>query len=356
MLNDSLLHELELWAAAGHDTASFPLEAVVHEFRHAGKHFVDARLLGALAKVRDGLPPGAGQLRRFLDTALDKYDGRFDNPSYLALHDIPMPTTAGGCPLHTEGAERQRDRLIALLVADVLRFELAALDGTTELLPLLRPDARIVSKRCALGLRLLRVALPRIGIDAETNTADAIESARILCARIEADQTAEERRMLAVTLLTVYTAHDEHLFVRMLQCYEVGFALVSVQLRAAILALHSGTAGLAAGALRGAAASLDECTPLFSLVATMQPEAFMAFREFTDGASAIQSRSYKTIESLCRRPNAARLAGPGYEAVPEVRARYWPGSRRSRTPLRVRRSTPRRLPRSRPPWRHSRRR
>jgi tryptophan 2,3-dioxygenase len=325
MLNERVLHELERWTAAGHDTLSFPLDVVIREFRRVGKHSVDPRLREALAKVRADLPPGADQLRRFLDTALDKYDRRFDNPSYLALHDIPMPTTAGGCPLHTEGAERQRDRLIALFVADVLRFELAALDGTTELLPLLRPDARVVSKRCALGLRLLRVALPRIGIDAETGTADAIESARILCARIEAGQTPEERRMLAVTLLTVYTAHDEHLFVRMLQCYEVGFALVGVQLRAAILALHAGNANLAVDALRAAAASLDECTPLFSLVATMQPEAFMAFREFTDGASAIQSRSYKTIESLCRRPDADRLAGPGYDAVPEVRAKVLAG-------------------------------
>jgi tryptophan 2,3-dioxygenase len=131
--------------------------------------------------------------------------------------------------------------------------------------------------------------------------------------------------MLAVTLLTVYTAHDEHLFVRMLQCYEVSFALVSVQLRAAILALHAADAGLAARALSTAAATMDECTPLFSLVATMQPEAFMAFREFTDGASAIQSRSYKTIESLCRRPDADRLAGPGYDAVPDVRAKVLAG-------------------------------
>src|SRR5687767_11050491 len=173
MLNPDVVREIEQWAAAGHDAEAFPLDAVIAEFRRVGKHFVDVQLLEALARVRAGLPAGSDRLRRFLDTALDKYDGRFDNPSYLALHDIPMPTTAGGCPLHTTGAERQRDRLIALLVADVLRFELAALDGATDLLPLLRPDARVVGKRCALGLRLLRTALPRIGIDAETGTADA---------------------------------------------------------------------------------------------------------------------------------------------------------------------------------------
>jgi tryptophan 2,3-dioxygenase len=319
MPNRELLIDLARWTARP-EAQDFPLDAVIAEFRRVGKHFVDGELLDALAEARAALPTGVEQLRRFLDTALDKYDSRFDNPTYLALHDLPLPTTAGRCPLDTSGAERQRDRLIALLVAGVLRFELAALDGTTELMPLLRPDARIVGKRCALGLRVLRTALTRIGIDAETGIDDAIASARILCARVEAGQTADERRMLAVTLLTVSTVHDEHLFVRLLQCYETSFALVSVELRAAIVAARSGDVARTTRALGVAAKTMDEAAPLFSLVATMLPEAFMTFREYTDGASAIQSRSYKTIESLCRRPDPERLAGPGYDAVPEVRA------------------------------------
>jgi tryptophan 2,3-dioxygenase len=131
--------------------------------------------------------------------------------------------------------------------------------------------------------------------------------------------------MLAVTFLPVYTAHDEHLFVRVLQSYEVSFALVTAQLRAAIMSVGSGDAMAAIKALRAAAMAMNDATPLFSLVATMQAEAFMIFREYTDGASAIQSRSYKTIESLCRRPDPERLAGPGYDAVPEVRARVLAG-------------------------------
>ena len=325
MLTQSTMHELEQWAAGGHGPDAFPFAAVIAEFRRVGKHFVERELLEALAAIRTALPDSAQQLHRFLDTALDKYDGRFDNPSYLGLHHIPMPTTAGGCPLHTDRAERQRDRLIALLVADLLRFELAALDGTTDLLPQLRPDARVVSKRCALALRLLRTVLPRLGIDAHTGSDDGIDSARLLCDRIAETETPAERHMLAVTHLTVYTTHDEHLFMRTLQGYEVSFALVAVQLRAAILALQSGMAGLAATALRAAAKTMDECTPIFSLVATMQSEAFMAFREYTDGASAIQSRNYKTIESLCRRPDADRLNGPGYDAVPDVRLRVLVG-------------------------------
>jgi len=304
---------------------TFPLAEVILEFRRAGKHHVPRDLLAALAEGRAALPEGADWLRRFLDTALDKYDGRYDNPSYLALHDLPLPTTRGGCPLHTAAAEFQRDRLIMLLVADLLRFEIAAQDGTTELLPLMRPDARIAAKRCTLGLIALRPAMGRQGVDTASGATDPIEIARELCGRIATVQTAEEARMLAVTLLTVDRVHDENLFVRVLQCYETAFSLVAVELRAAIVAIMAGDAGRASLALETAEKAMREVSPLFSLVATMRPEAFMTFRECTDGASAIQSRSYKTIESLCRRPDPERLAGPGYDAVPEVRARVLAG-------------------------------
>ena len=318
MPNQTAQFALQRWLSRP-NADTFPFNDVITEFRSVGKHFVTGELLAVLSEARASLPEGADALRQFLNTALDKYDGRFDNPSYLALHDLPLPTTAGGCPLDTAGAEMQHDKLILLLVADVLRFEIAAHDGTTDLLPLMRPDKRTIAKRCILGLRALRTTMTRLGIDAFNDINDPIESARELCVRIQ--QTAEDRRMLAVTLLPVSTVHDEHLFIRMLQCYETVFALVTVQLRAAIIAAKAGKAAHATRALRTAASAMKESSPLFSLVATMQPGAFMTFREYTDGASAIQSRSYKTIESLCRRPDPERLVGPGYDAVPEVRAR-----------------------------------
>jgi tryptophan 2,3-dioxygenase len=306
---------------------TLPLDAVIAEFRRVGKHFVAPELLEALAQARAALPDGDGPTRRFLDTALDKHDGRFDNPSYLAIHDLPLPAMPGREPLGVEAARasHDRDRLIMLLVADLLRFELAALDGTSDLLPLMRPDHRLVSKRCALGLRALRPAMMRLGLQATEDLLDPVATARLLCAKVADEQSDEERRMLAVTMLTVYTAHDENLFVRVLQCYETTFSLVTVQLQAAISAATAGDAARTARALRNAEKAMREAKPLFSLVATMKPEAFMTFRQYTDGASAIQSRSYKRMESLCRRPDGERLAGPGYDAAPEVRERVLAG-------------------------------
>ena len=57
----------------------------------------------------------------------------------------------------------------------------------------------------------------------------------------------------------------------------------------------------------------------------MQVQAFHTFREFTEGASAIQSRNYKLVESLCRRPDPSRLDSAAYLSVPEVRQRVLAG-------------------------------
>lgn len=50
-------------------------------------------------------------------------------------------------------------------------------------------------------------------------------------------------------------------------------------------------------------------------------EAFRSFRRWTEGASAIQSYSYKLVESLCRRPELSRLNSIAYQATPDIRAR-----------------------------------
>lgn len=321
------MHELATWLAAP-DPRTFPYDPVVAELRRAGKHFAPRELLAALDRARAALPGTRDDaervLARFLGTALDKWDGRFDNPSYLAVDQLPLPGTGHSRddPRH---AGRQRDRLFTLLVADTLRFELAAAAGTTSLLPELRPEARITAKRCRLGVRAVGPALARLGLPAGVTTTDPLAEARRVCRAVAGDMTAAERRMLQLTLLPVYVAHDEYMFIRMLQSYETTFALVGVQLEAAIAAIADGRAAVATRAIAGAERAMREAAALFSLVATMQPQAFLTFREYTEGASAIQSRSYKTVESLCRAPDRERLDSPAYRSVPEVRERVLAG-------------------------------
>jgi tryptophan 2,3-dioxygenase len=321
------MQELAAWLAKP-DPETFPYDAVITEFHRVGKHFVPKELLATLDGVRDVLgkasDPGNRLLARFLDTALDKWDGRYDNPSYLAVDLLPLPGTGDGGH-DARHASWQRDRLIALLVADTLRFELAAADGCISLLPEMRPAAGITSKRCRLGVRAVRPALERLGLGADVTTSDPVSAARQVCRTVADELTEAERRMLRLSVLPVYVSHDEYMFIRMLQSYETTFALIGVHLTTAIAALDDGQAVAAVGAITVAERALREAAPLWSLVATVQPEAFLTFREFTQGASAIQSRSYKIVESLCRQPDRSRLDSAAYRSVPEVRERVLAG-------------------------------
>ena len=322
MRTDHPLPELAPWLSSP-DPETFPYDAVVTEFHRAGKHFVAYELLALLDAVRAALPggsdPGSRQLARFLDIALDKWDGRYDNPSYLAVDLLPLPGTGEG------SVAWQRDRLVAMLVADTLRFELAAADRRTVLLPQMRPDLRIVAKRCRLGLRAVAPALARQGLAVDFDASDPLTAAREVCRVVADDMRPAEARTLRLTMLPVSLVHDEHMFIRMLQSYETTFALMAVELEAAVAALADGRAEAAVRAITAAERALREAAPLWSLVATVQREAFLAFREFTEGASAIQSRSYKRVESLCRHPDPARLDSAAYHSVPELRARVLAG-------------------------------
>jgi hypothetical protein len=146
------------WLSA-RDASDFPYDAVVAEFHRVGKHFVATELLEALAGVRATLPEVHGPdtsvrlLDRFLDAALDKWDGRYANPTYLGLDLLPLPAL-DDLSHDVTAAERRYDRLFVQLIADASRFEIAAADGTTALLPQMRPDARTTAKRCRLALQV----------------------------------------------------------------------------------------------------------------------------------------------------------------------------------------------------------
>ncbi|MET9349443.1 tryptophan 2,3-dioxygenase family protein [Streptomyces termitum] len=312
----------------------FPYAAVVAAYREGGKHFVPAALLDLLDRARRAsaaVPAGSGGdgggaarevLDRFLDTALDKYDGRYDYPTYTALSLLAPPSGAG-----PEETRRHRDRLVVHLLGDLARFERAALDGETALLPLLRPSPLLVGKRHRLALRVAAPALARLGLPGPVPGEDPERAARRLWETADASMTGRERQVLELSMLPVHVTHDEYLFLRVLQAFEATFTVLAADLRAAIEALDAGRGASAAERLRHAAAALTESAPLFSLLATMQAEAFRVFREFTEGASAIQSRSYKLVESLCRTPDAERLHSHAYRSVPEVRERVLAGQR-----------------------------
>jgi tryptophan 2,3-dioxygenase len=326
-----MVDELNAWLASP-EPATFPYEAVVGEYRRVGKHFVAHEALQALVAARTRLtclpdPDGkTALLCDFLEIALDKWDGRYDYPTYTGLAVLPLPTVEA-CDGREADARQRRDRLVALLAADAIAFELEALAGGHRQLPGMRPPAATVSKRCRLALRVARPALQRLGLAPDLADDDPESSARALCAAVARISTPRERRALELSMLPVYVLHDEYLFIRVLQMFEATFAMLGVQISGAVRSLSEGDFGTAAGCVRLAEATLHESAPLFSLLGTMQVKAFRTFRAFTDGASAIQSRNYKIMESLCRRPDAPRLGSPAYTSTPDVRALVLAGGR-----------------------------
>ncbi|KJK57510.1 hypothetical protein [Saccharothrix sp. ST-888] len=126
----------------------FPFDAALRAIQTTGKHFLPGPLSAVLDRARAVCPDGAAVLRAFLDCALDKKDGRYSYRSYLCL------------PLLEELVRPPRPRiavpeLVGLLVADALRYELAADRDGPATLPEERPDAAVRHKRLRYGLRLL---------------------------------------------------------------------------------------------------------------------------------------------------------------------------------------------------------
>lgn len=308
------MRELDDWLAAL-ETRDFPYDSVVEEYHRVGKHFVPDELLDALSQARES----AHLLARFLDTALDKRDGLYDYRTYLALDLLPLPGGAGQSP-DPEAARRQHDRLVLQLTADTLRFELDASEGRTQRFPEQRPDATTVAKRLRLGLRAIEPMAARAGIGLSEYEKDPPEAARAFCEHIEQDRTPAEERALSLSDLPVYVVHDEYMFIRVLQSFETAFAFLTVCLQATIEDITADRIEVATGRLHDARSALREAARFFPLLATMQVESFRTFRLYTEGASAIQSRNYKLVESLCRTPDESRLNSPAYQSVPEVHA------------------------------------
>lgn len=313
------------------DRTPFPYDAVIREYRQAGKHFVPERVTRGLARVKDALGDplsvDADQvlLRDFLHTALDKVGNYYDYRTYLGLALLPMCSLEDPRDI-VRFARARRDRLVAHLIGDLLGFELAVLARRCDELPEMRPGRPVVEKRCRVAVRFMRPVLARLGLGSTEIGPDHLGAARHLTAVIEPELSTLDRRILKLSMLPVYVCHDEYLFIRVLQLFEATFALLAVQLRAAVQATANGDLLRAADHVSVSEEALQESAPLFSLLGTMQRDAFRTFRAYTEGASAIQSRSYKTIEALCRQPEHNRLRSVAFSSVPEVQQRVLAGT------------------------------
>lgn len=286
---------------------------VTHEVRWVGKHFLQAERLERLAAIRDRYGGRDPYLDAFLDCLLDKHDGCFWNRTYLSLpvlevllaeHDL-LPSGVA-----------------ALLAADIIRYELCAAHRLTEMSPVGRPDPRTLRTRLRHSLRFMTAHLG--SPEAEGLLAAIAHQPEsdlpVLLLELPTPPVPLAGEWLELTVQPVSSVHDEYFFMRVLQAHEMAFTGMNRRMRDAVAALRDQRLDVATHLLEEVVTFMDRNASLFRIVATMRPEAFHTFREFTDGASAIQSEQYKRFEALCGRPPADRLECPAFESVPTVRA------------------------------------
>ncbi|WP_146085123.1 hypothetical protein [Rathayibacter tritici] len=260
-------------------------DVIVGHVQHVGKHHLEASTLDGLAALRERRPR-TRMSEIFLDSILDKHDGRYDYPSYASHGLLHLLLERHAHPV----------QVVRLLVQDIIAHETAE-PPRWIIAP---PDANLVARRCRIAARTLK-ELERVSKTGE---------------HVQIDDTSAA--LIASSVFPVDQWHDEYMFIRILQSYECVFAVLLTEGSRALDALQRADPHEAARSIRAAAATIDSAGRLFTLMATMRREAFSSFRVYTEGASAIQSRRYKQFELLCGRPEPTRLASEAFASVPDV--------------------------------------
>lgn len=311
--------EIERWAAADRipeasDGISLA-RSVTEHVRRTGKHFLSERKRVHLADIRRRHGANRPFLSAFLDCALDKHEGRFQNRTYLALPVLELL-------MDDRHAALGADRMSALLMADVVRFEIEAAAGPPEGPARDRPDAATLSTRLRHALRLVTTGPGPSEADDLPSRLEHTPRSRLesLVGRLPRPPATDCGRWFDVTVQPVAVVHDEYFFIRVLQTHEMHFTAIAASMKKVIVALRTGNPEEAAELVDQAVVTFERAATLFRVVATMRAEQFSAFRQYTQGASAIQSEQYKRFESLCGVPPVPRLRSSAFTSVPAVRA------------------------------------
>lgn len=311
--------ELDRWLGADASMSALdPLvlaQLVTHEVRWTGAHHLDPGLVADLAAVRDRHRGRHTLLDPFLDCLLAKHDGRYWNRTYLFLPLLEQFVTGPAAPLRPA-------ELAALLAADVVRDELCAASRGKPVGPMGLPDPRTMRARLRHATRFMTAHLG--AADADVLLAGAVHEPEAglpgVLAHWPNAQDASLAEWLEVTAQPVSTVHDENFFIRALQAHEMAYTAAAGTVGDAAAALRDGQPDLAATLIEEVTAIVARGASLFRLIATMRREAFHTFRDFTEGASAIQSEQYKRFEARCGAPPPHRLGSPAFESVPAVKA------------------------------------
>jgi tryptophan 2,3-dioxygenase len=312
----------------------FPYAEVLTHYRRVGRTNVDARLLSrlryldVLLRRLPELTPGRRlwPLPEWLPSTIDQCTGNYDSYLVTALLES-LPCVEVGDPGRTaaeaeSATDSTIDMLMAALVSDLALIEADALSTGQNREQLRRTQA------CLLLLSRLKGLAPKWDLPVDPMWAAnmardlpeaerLVEMVSMLALRIRRRLPHSCRQAVNLSLLPTTRLHDEQMFVRCIQIFEMLYRQIYRCLVRASAAMQVRDVARACAELADATGRLDMSPVLYRVVTTMPRSSFAIIREFTNGRSAIQSRSYRQIDLVCapRRPSPAADKLPAVEVV-----------------------------------------
>ncbi|PGT57963.1 hypothetical protein COD86_25355 [Bacillus cereus] len=324
----------------------FPVKKVLEHYHAQGKHFVSKEVLYELKLIKDYLNEnvsGEGESKNelidFLSTLLDKYEGKYNYRSYIGTHVLEglMKDNNIGYPAHLE---TRISHLLAIL-CDIIRFECETLlDEEKRFRELLIPQQKR-KKRILHSLNSIRIyssfttkvripdsledLLSHWKKESAVDSPLPTELGKLTLDFIYTIQNQIPPNVilaLKVSMMPVWTVHDEYVFIRTLQGFEMLFSIVIKGFLNCQDYIRNGSFSDAEIVMKSLAEVFQGNISIIRILMTMDKENFSAFRIYTEGASAIQSEQFKMIELLAAHPKKERLNSPAFQVVPRLTHKY----------------------------------
>lgn len=257
-------------------------------------------------------------LRRWLPSTVDQEDGDYDTYAGVTLLNLLADSYGSG-----EVVDDTLDALQVVILADLLRYETSALVAEPDLL---RQQVRV--KACLRALARADELAPRarrlvpanpLGDNAirDLGRDDLLARGAELSRAVRSVASPAMRDAVEFAMLPTTWLHDEVMFIRSIQSFEVVYRQVARCLERATAALDAGRPAAASDELRDATRRITATSMLYRILTSMPPDAFAIIRAYTNGRSAVQSRSFRLVEQYSA--PSAELPGPSLQEVYEAR-------------------------------------
>lgn len=325
----------------------FPIKKVLIYYHTYGKHFVSPSVLEELHMIQVSLqacePVQANReydlLQHFLHILLDKYNNNYNYLSYIGASLLE----GAMIDANLDFAEHQNRRILHLIsiLCDIIHFECETLLKREERFTGFVTSFNNLKSRIFKSLKSIQTykdfttyLLPSVLLDElllrwkQEITRDEEFSSELgnltldFSYSILQKLSKHELSIINMTILPVWTIHDEYMFIRILQSFEMLFSIVVKGFLTCQDNIRTASFAHAQAVMETLTAIYQGSSTLFRVLTTMSKESFSAFRVYTDGASAIQSEQYKMIETLSSPLSQTRLHSPAFSSVPRIKAMY----------------------------------